>query len=202
MDIKNTVVMITGGASGLGEATSHYLASLGAKVAILDINKEAVEKIAKDVNGIGVVCDVSKEDSVKSALNQIKEKFGTPRVCLNCAGILGGERIEPREGPMKVDHFRKVMEIDLVGTFIVMDYTLAEMMKLDPLPDTGERGVVINIASIAAFEGQIGQVAYSASKGGVMGMTLPVAREMGNFAIRVVSIAPGVFDTPMMKKCS
>lgn len=199
MDLKNTVVIITGGASGLGASTAHHLASHGAKIGILDVNKDAIEQVAKEVNGIGVVCDVTNEESVKNAIDQVKAKFGTPRVCLNCAGILGGERIVGREGPMKVDHFRKVIEIDLVGTFIVMEHALAEMMKLDPVPGTDERGVVINVASIAAYEGQIGQVAYSASKSGVMGMTLPVAREMGKFGIRVISIAPGVFETPMMK---
>jgi len=200
MELKNTVVIITGGASGLGASTAEYLASQGAKIGVLDLNKEAVEQVAKEINGIGLVCDVTNEESVKNALDQVKQKFGTPRVCLNCAGILGGERIVGREGPMKVEHFRKVVEIDLVGTFIVMELALAEMMKLDPVQGTDERGVVINVASIAAYEGQIGQVAYSASKAGVMGMTLPVAREMGQFGIRVISIAPGVFETPMMQK--
>lgn len=177
-----------------------YLASKGAKVGVLDINKDAIEKIANEINGIPVICDVTKESSVLNALKEVKDRFGIPRVCVNCAGILGGERIEGRAGPMKVEHFRQVIEIDLIGTFIVMDMVLAEMMKLDPVAETGERGVVINVASIAAYEGQIGQAAYSASKGGVMGMTLPAAREMGKFAIRVVAIAPGVFDTHMMQK--
>lgn len=202
MNIKDSVVVITGGASGLGAATAKLLSDKGAKVALLDLNKEDLDNLAEKIKGIAVVCDVTSENSVKSALDQVKEKFGTPRVCINCAGILGGGRIEPREGPMKVDLFRNVIEIDLIGTFTVMDYVLADMMKLDPIQETGERGVVINIASIAAYEGQIGQVAYSAAKAGVMGMTLPVAREMGDFGIRVVSIAPGVFETPMMQKAS
>jgi NAD(P)-dependent dehydrogenase (short-subunit alcohol dehydrogenase family) len=200
MELKNTVVIITGGGSGLGASTAQFLGKMGAKVAIFDINKEAIEKIAKEINGFSVECDVTSEDSVKHAIEQVKEHFGPPRVCINCAGILGGERIVGKEGPMQVSHFRKVIEIDLVGTFIMMEFTLAEMMKLDPTEETGERGVVINVASIAAYEGQIGQAAYSASKGGVIGMTLPVAREMGKFGIRVVSIAPGVFETPMMQK--
>jgi len=202
MELKNTVVVITGAGSGLGASTAHYLGKKGAQIAVLDVNKDAVDQVAKEINGLGIICDVTNEESVKSALKQVKEKFGAPRVCINCAGILGGERIVGREGPMKVEHFRKVIEIDLVGTFIVMEFALAEMMTLDPLPATNERGVVINVASIAAFEGQIGQVAYSASKAGVIGMTLPAAREMGKFGIRVVAVAPGVFETPMMQKAS
>lgn len=202
MNIKDNIVVITGGASGLGEATANLLAEKGARVAIFDLNEENVRVLAKKLNGIGILCDVTKEDNVKSALKQVKQELGIPRVCINCAGILDGGRIAPKEGPMKVEHFRKVIEIDLIGTFTVMDYVLSDMMSLAPIQETGERGVVINIASVAAYEGQIGQVAYSAAKGGVMGMTLPVAREMGNFGIRVVSIAPGVFETSMMKNAS
>ncbi len=202
MEIKNLVIVITGGGSGLGAATAQYLATMGAKIAVLDIHKTEVEAIAQSISGLGLVCDVTSEDSVKSALQQIKNQLGTPRVCINCAGILDGGRIVGKEGPMKVDHFRKVVEIDLVGTFIVMELALAGMMQLEPIPETEERGVVINVASIAAYEGQIGQVAYSASKGGVIGMTLPVAREMGKFGIRVVAIAPGVFETAMMQNAS
>lgn len=202
MELKDTVVVITGGASGLGASTAQYLAKQGAKIGILDLDKNAVEALAKEIHGVGAVCDVTKEDMIVSALQQVKEKLGTPRVCINCAGILDGGRIVGRDGPMKVEHFRHVVEIDLIGTFAVMSFALADMMKLEPVPGTEERGVVINVASVAAFEGQIGQVAYSASKAGVVGMTLPVAREMGKFGIRVVSIAPGVFDTPMMKNAS
>lgn len=202
MKLKDTVILITGGASGLGAATSQYLANHGAKLGILDLDKNAVEALAKEINGVGVVCDVTKEEQIVAALQQVKDKLGTPRVCINCAGILDGGRIVGRDGPMKVEHFRQVVEIDLIGTFAVMAFTLAEMMKLEPVPETEERGVVINVASVAAFEGQIGQVAYSASKAGVVGMTLPAAREMGKFGIRVVSVAPGVFETPMMKKAS
>jgi len=203
MNIDNTSVMITGGGSGLGRAAAQFLAKLGAKVAILDVDQTSVEQVASTFNGLGLVCDVTNEMSVRHAFDRIKERFGTPRVCINCAGILGGERIVGRDGrPMDLKHFRQVIDIDLVGTFLVMEYALAEMMKLEPLLETEERGVVINVASIAAYEGQIGQVAYSASKAGVMGMTLPVAREMGPFGIRVVSVAPGVFETSMMKKAS
>lgn len=200
MNVQDSVIVITGGASGLGAAAAEFLAEKGAKVALCDLNEGAVKVLASEIHGLGVVCEVTNEESVKAALKEIKEKLGTPRVCINCAGVLGGARIQGRDGPMKVDLFRKIIDIDLVGTFIVMSYVLADMMKLEPIQETGERGVVINIASIAAYEGQIGQVAYSAAKAGVMGMTLPVAREMGEFGIRIVSVAPGVFETPMMQK--
>lgn len=202
MQVKNTVVMITGGASGLGAATAEYLASLGAKVVVLDTNADGVQAIAKKLNCIGAVCDVTDEASVKKAIGQAKEQYGVPRVCINFAGILDGGRIVGKEGPMDLEHFRKVVDIDLIGTFNVMRLALAEMMQLDPIDAAQERGVVINISSIAAVEGQIGQVAYSASKAGVAGMTLPVAREMAQWNIRVACIAPGVFATPMMEHAS
>jgi NAD(P)-dependent dehydrogenase (short-subunit alcohol dehydrogenase family) len=202
MDLKGIVAIITGGGSGLGEATAYHLASRGAKIAVLDTNQENSERVAKEINGIGLVCDISNEEAVKKALEQIKNKLGAPRVCINCAGILDGGRIVGREGPMKVEHFRKVIDINLTGTFIVMELLLANMMQLEPLAETEERGIVINVASVAAYDGQVGQVAYSASKGGIIGMTLPAAREMGQFGIRVVAIAPGVFETPMMQKAS
>jgi len=202
MEIKDTVVMITGGASGLGESTADYLAQLGAKIVVLDINKQDVLRVASLTKGLGVVCDVTSRASVTQALQQAKERFGVPRVCINCAGILGGERTVGRDGPMDLEHFRKIIDIDLIGTFNVMSLALAEMIPLEPMGQTAERGVVINVASIAAYDGQIGQAAYSAAKGGVASMTLPVAREMGKFGIRIVCIAPGVFDTPMMEKAS
>lgn len=202
MEIKNQTMVITGGGSGLGLATARLLASKGAKVGILDIQKEQVERVAKEIGGLGLVCDVTSEDSVQLALDQLEDRFGLPRVCINCAGILEGCRIIGKEGPMKVEHFRKVVDIDLVGTFIVMKLALAGMVTLDCLEGSEERGLVINIASIAAYEGQIGQVAYSAAKAGVIGMTLPAAREMGKFSIRVVSIAPGIFETAMLQNAS
>ncbi len=202
MQIKNTVIIITGGASGLGAATAQHLASLGAKVAVLDTNKNGVESMAQQIDGLGVVCDVTSEKSVLNALQVTRNKYGSPRVCVNFAGILDGGRVVGRDGPMELEHFRKVIDIDLVGTFNVMRLALAEMLKLDTVGDAQERGVVVNIASIAAVEGQIGQVAYSAAKAGVAGMTLPVAREMAEWNVRVACIAPGVFETPMMQNAS
>lgn len=202
MQLKDTVAIITGGASGLGAATARYLSKLGALVAVLDTNKSGVQMVSQEINGLGIVCDVTSERSVKNAIKTVKSKYGAPRICINFAGILDGGRIVGKEGPMSLEHFRNVVDIDLVGTFNVMRLALAEMMSLEPMADTKERGVVINIASIAATDGQIGQVAYSASKAGVAGMTLPVAREMGEWNIRVVCIAPGVFETPMMQNAS
>lgn len=202
MELKDTIVLITGGGSGLGAAAAYYLAKKGARIAILDTSKEAIDRVVSDLKCIGILCDISNEEDIKKALDQVNQTLGIPRVCINCAGILDGGRIVGREGPMKADLFRKVIGINLIGTFMVMELALANMMKLQPVPETEERGVVINVASVAAYEGQLGQVAYSASKGGIMGMTLPAAREMGEYGIRVVSIAPGVFETPMMQKAS
>lgn len=202
MQLKNTVVIITGGASGLGAATAQHLASLGCKMVLLDANADGVKEVAQKVNGLGVVCDVTSEKSVTDAIGQAREQYGAARVCINFAGILDGGRVIGKEGPMDLEHFRKVVDIDLVGTFNVMRLALAEMVKLEPIGEAEERGVIINISSIAATDGQIGQVAYSASKAGVAGMTLPVAREMAQWNIRVACIAPGVFETPMMQHAS
>lgn len=202
MQLKDTVIIITGGASGLGAATAQHLANLGAKVAIFDLNADGVKKIAANIKGYGYVCDVTQEESVTNAINKLIQECGAPRVCINFAGILDGGRIVGKEGPMDLDHFKKVIDIDLIGTFNVMRLVLDQMIKLQPTSDTDERGVVINISSIAATDGQIGQVAYSASKAGVAGMTLPVAREMAQWNIRVACVAPGVFATPMMEGAS
>jgi NAD(P)-dependent dehydrogenase (short-subunit alcohol dehydrogenase family) len=198
MEITGLPIIVTGGGSGMGAETAKTLANLGAKVAVLDINQSAVGTVANEIDGIGLQCDVTSEESVKTALKLIIEKIGAPRVCVNCAGIIVGSRLVSRQGPMSLEDFRRCIDVNLIGTFNVMRLVSEIMMPLEPLNEDGERGVMINTSSIAAFEGQIGQVAYSASKGGVAAMTLPVARELAKFGIRVVAVAPGLIETPML----
>lgn len=202
MDIKNCSVIITGGASGMGAATARLLSKLGAKVALLDLNVESAAKVAAEINGIAITCDVTNPESVEKAINQVNEEIGTARICVNCAGIVHGRRMVSQQGPMPLDEFRKVIEINLIGTFNVMRLAAAAMQSLPTINDDGERGVIINTASVAAFEGQIGQTAYSSSKGGIVGLTLPAARELASSGIRVMTIAPGLVDTPMFEKIS
>lgn len=199
MEVKNSTAIVTGGASGMGLATAKMLSAQGAKVAILDMNLTQAEKIAKEINGFAVACNVADEKNVEAAIALVNDKLGVARICINCAGIVKGKRMVGQSGPMPLDEFRQVIDINLVGTFNVMRIAAANMIKLNPL-DTGERGVIINTASVAAFEGQIGQTAYSASKGGIVSLTLPAARELAQFGIRVMTIAPGLVDTPMFEK--
>lgn len=194
MDIKGVTAIITGGGSGMGAETALWFANAGARVVIWDRNLEAVNQVAKDIEGIPVQCDVTDEESVKAA---IAKSLGA-RVLVNCAGILIGKRIVGKDGPADLDHFMKVINVNLVGTYNTMRLVAGEMAKLDPIGPDAARGVIINAASIAAFEGQIGQVAYSASKGGIVGMTLPAARDLGKLGIRVMAIAPGAVQTPMI----
>ncbi len=200
MEIKNTAAIVTGGASGMGAATARRLAEAGAKVALFDLNQTLVEQIAAEIGGIGFVCDVTNEDSVKSALARAAEKHGAARICVNCAGIVHSRRMVNKEGPMPLEEYMRVININVVGTFNLMRLAAAAMMPLPTLGESGERGVIINTASVAAYEGQIGQTAYSASKGAIVGMTLPAARELASFGIRVMTIAPGLVDTPMFAK--
>lgn len=197
MDVKGQVAIVTGAGSGMGATTASYLAKAGAKVALFDKNFTATKKIAAEIKGLAIECDVSNEQSVSTALQQVKTELGELRVCVNCAGIVNAGRIVGREGPMSLADFKKIIEVNLIGTFNVMRLAANEMSKLTPLNEDKERGVIINTASIAAFEGQIGQVAYSASKGGVVAMTLPAARDLAKLGIRVMTIAPGLMDTPM-----
>lgn len=194
MQIKNNLAIITGGGSGLGAATATLLAGQGAKVALLDRNLAAAESVAKKIGGIAIECDVTSETSVKAALT----KAGVPRIVVNCAGILGAGRILSKEGPMALDFFESAIRVNLTGTFNLMRLAAAEMSKAAEIGEARERGVIINTASIAAYEGQIGQAAYAASKGGVVSLTLPAAREFARFGIRVNAIAPGPVDTPMV----
>ncbi len=202
MEIKNCAAIITGGASGMGAATARLLHQQGARIALLDLNKPAAEKIAADVQGLAIECDVTQTESVERALAQAEEHHGTARVCINCAGIIHARRMVNKQGAMPLDEFQRVIAINLIGTFNVMHLAAQAMIPLTPIGDSKERGVIINTASIAAFEGQIGQTAYSASKGGIVSMTLPAARELASFGIRVMAIAPGLVDTPMFRNLS
>jgi NAD(P)-dependent dehydrogenase (short-subunit alcohol dehydrogenase family) len=197
MDPKGQVAVITGGASGLGAASAEALAAAGAKVALLDLNEKAAGEIAKKLGGIAVACDVTDETSAVNALAKVKEIYGAGRILVNCAGVGPPKRILGRDGPMPLAEYKKVIEINLIGTFNMMRLAAADMSKLEPMTD-GERGLVVMTASVAAFDGQIGQAAYSSSKGGVVGLTLPAAREFSQFGIRVMTIAPGIFATPML----
>jgi NAD(P)-dependent dehydrogenase (short-subunit alcohol dehydrogenase family) len=202
MLMKNSVAVITGGASGMGAATARMLHQHGVKVALLDLNQTSAAEIAKETNGMAFACDVTRADSVSQAVAEIQSALGTPRICINCAGIVHGRRMVNQQGPMPLDEFRKVIDINLIGSFNVMSQVANAMCTLEPIGDSGERGVIINTASVAAFEGQIGQTAYSASKGGIVSLTLPAARELAQFGIRVNTISPGLVDTPMFEKIS
>jgi NAD(P)-dependent dehydrogenase (short-subunit alcohol dehydrogenase family) len=180
----------------MGAATARHLASLGAKVALLDINAANCEAVAKEIGGGAFTCDITDAASAEAALNDAKARHGAARIVVNCAGIAPGARILGRNGPHDLALFRKVIEVNLIGTFNMMRLAAADMAQTEPL-DEGERGVIINTASIAGFEGQIGQAAYSASKGGIIGLTLPAARELANSGIRVMTIAPGLIETPL-----
>jgi len=199
MNISGVTALITGGGSGLGEGTARHLASLGARVAILDLNADRAAAVATEIGGVSVACDVSDQSAVAAALTTAKQALGSaPRLVVNCAGIAPGARVVGREGKMSFDSFEKTISINLMGTYYVMSHAAHLMSSLDVL-DNGERGVIINTASIAWQDGQIGQAAYSASKGAVAAMTLPVAREFARAGIRVMAIAPGLFNTPMME---
>lgn len=197
MKIENLSAIVTGGASGLGAETARHLAQAGVKVALLDVNMELAEAVAQEIGGIAISCDVSDATSAERAIAQAKDVHGTARILVNCAGIGVPGRIVSKKGPMPLDTFAKVININLIGTFNLMRLAAADMMQTEPLED-GERGVVISTASVAAYEGQIGQAAYASSKGGIVSLTLPAAREFARFGIRVNTIAPGLFHTPLL----
>lgn len=198
MEINNTVAIITGGGSGLGAATARHLAQSGAKVAILDTNLNAAKLIANEVQGNAYQCNVSDAQNVETIISQIKNQMGDIRICVNCAGIAPAKRIIGKEGAMPLEDFNNVIQVNLIGTFNVMRIAAQLMSQLPVINDDQERGVIINTASIAAFEGQIGQAAYSASKGGIVSLTLPAARELARFGVRVMTIAPGLMATPLL----
>ncbi|BBU57085.1 3-hydroxyacyl-CoA dehydrogenase [Mameliella alba] len=198
MDITDKVAVVSGGASGLGAATARRLASEGARVGILDFDAERGAAVAAEIGGHAVKTDVGDEASVAAAMSEIVDKLGAPRVAVSCAGIGLAARIVGREGKLSTDLFEKTIRVNLMGTYFVMSYAAREMMALEP-EDTGERGVIVNTASIAYQDGQFGQAAYSASKGAIAAMCLPAAREMAKQGVRVMAIAPGLFNTPMME---
>ncbi len=198
MKVEGVAAIVTGGASGLGAATGRALAAAGAKVALLDLNESAASEVAGDIGGLAIGCDVSDAASGEAAVARAAEAHGPARILVNCAGVAPAARIVGRNGPASLDAYARVVAINLIGTFNMMRLVAAGAMALDPL-EGGERGVVISTASVAAYEGQIGQAAYASSKAGVVGLTLPAAREFASAGIRVCAIAPGIFETPMLR---
>ncbi len=199
MKIQDRVALVTGGASGLGEATARRLAAAGARVVIADLNVEGGERLAREM-GAGAAfapTNVADEASTQQAVQTAVTRFGGLHILVNCAGIAPPERVLGKSGPHRLDVFSRVIQVNLIGTFNVIRLAAAVMAENEPT-EGAERGVIVNTASVAAFDGQIGQAAYAASKAGVVGLTLPIARELARFGIRVVTIAPGIFETPMM----
>jgi NAD(P)-dependent dehydrogenase (short-subunit alcohol dehydrogenase family) len=207
MNISNQAALITGGASGLGEATARELARLGAKVALLDVNLALAETVAADINAqhgantaVACACDITNTESVLAALAKATAAHGTARILMNVAGIGSAKRVVQKDGsPAPLEDFARVVNINLIGGYNMARLYAAACAKLEPLPG-GERGVMMFTASVAAFDGQVGQQAYSASKGGLVGMTLPMARDLAQHGIRVCTVAPGLFATPLMKQ--
>ena len=201
---SNTPAVVTGGASGLGEATARAIAAKGAKVAIFDMNEEKGEAVAKDIGGVFCKVNVTSEEEVDAGFAKAREAHGQERILVNCAGIGNAIKTASRskeDGSIKhfpISAFEFVVQVNLIGTFRCIAKSAAGMMTLDPITDDGNRGAIVNTASVAAEDGQIGQAAYSASKGGVVGMTLPIARDLMNEGIRVNTILPGIFQTPLL----
>lgn len=200
MDIQGQSAIVTGGGSGLGEAVARALARQGARVAVLDVNAEGAQRVAAEIGGIACRCDITRSDDVTAALDAAEAAHGVPRVVMNIAGIGTARRVIGKDGsPAPLEDFERVVRINLIGTYNVIRLAAARIARLEPLDD-GERGVMLCTASVAAFDGQVGQEAYSASKGGIVGMTLPLARDLAQWGVRVVTVAPGLFLTPLMRE--
>lgn len=197
MELVGITAIVTGGASGLGAATAEALGAAGARVGVIDLDDTGGEQVAASVDGAYEAADVTDSVGAARALASLSALLGPPRILVNCAGIGTAARIVGREGPMPLDAFERVIRVNLVGSFNMLRLAAATMQDLEPL-DTGERGVVISTASVAAYEGQLGQAAYAASKGGIVALTLPAARELARAGIRVLAIAPGLFETPLL----
>lgn len=200
MKLHGTPVLVTGGASGLGEATAIRLSQLGARVAVLDIQLEKARAVAEKIGGIAIACDVTDPVSAGNAIAQAREVHGKARMLVNCAGGGSARRVVGKDGPMPLEDFLKVLHLNLVGSFNMTRLAAADMFTLDPVD--GERGLVLFTTSVAAFEGQIGQSAYAASKGGLVALTIQLAREFAQFGVRVMSVAPGIFETPLLNNAS
>ena len=199
MQISGHAALVTGGGSGLGEATARELARLGAKVAVLDVNADNARRVAADIGGLGLVCDITDTTSLQAALDAASAAHGPARILMNIAGIGTAKRVVQKDGSAApLEDFSRVISVNLIGSYNAARLFAAACAKLEPLAD-GERGVMLFTASVAAFDGQVGQQAYSASKGGLVGMTLPMARDLAQHGIRVCTIAPGLFSTPLMR---
>jgi NAD(P)-dependent dehydrogenase (short-subunit alcohol dehydrogenase family) len=199
MKIQGHAALVTGGGSGLGEATARELARLGAKVAVLDVNMDNAQRVAADIGGIAVQCDVTSPERMQAAIEQAAAAHGTARILMQIAGIGSAKRVVGKDGnAAPLEDFAKVINVNLIGTYNAARLFAAACAKTDPMED-GERGVMVFTASVAAFDGQVGQQAYSASKAGVAGMTLPMARDLAQHGIRVCTIAPGLFATPLLR---
>ena len=200
MQIQGQAALVTGGGSGLGEAVARELARLGAKVAVLDVNEAGAQRVAAEIGGVACQCDITDSASVTAALDAAEAAHGPARIVMNIAGIGTAKRVVSKDGsPAPLEDFERVVRINLIGTYNVVRLTAARLLKLAPLED-GERGVMLMTASVAAYDGQVGQEAYAASKGGIVSMTLPLARDLAQHGIRVCSVAPGLFATPLMQQ--
>jgi NAD(P)-dependent dehydrogenase (short-subunit alcohol dehydrogenase family) len=198
LKLNGQAAIVTGGGSGLGAETARALARGGAKVGVFDIDGAKAEAVAKEIGGIAIQCDVSDAAGSAAGIAKVREQHGPARILVNCAGIGLGKRIVGKDGPMPLEDYTRVIQVNLIGTFNMMRLAAADMTPLAPIGD--ERGVIISTASIAAYEGQVGQAPYASSKGGIVALTMPAARELSQFGIRVMTIAPGIFRTPLLGK--
>ena len=198
MQIKDSSALITGAASGMGEASARLLVNAGAKVTLFDVDESAVKALGQKIGALAIPCDVTSAQSMEQAVEKANQKNGVARILINCAGIAPAKRIVGRDGPMPLEEFKKVIDVNLIGTFNTMRLMASALWNEPPLENSGERGVIINVASVSAYEGQVGQAAYSSSKGAIVALTIQAARELSSAGIRVMTIAPGLIATPML----